>query len=117
MNGGSGFSRDEARGIRTKLLFESGEVLNVEEEREEGDELKVDEGVSKIRASRWRAFVVRGETVVSTCSNREGVVHRRASSFLVERRRRVRCWESILLTVGGGVGKRVTPGWDIRIIM
>jgi hypothetical protein len=44
------------------------------------------------------------------------VVPRRASSFQVEHRR-VRCWGSILLRVGGGVGKRVMPGWDISKII
>jgi hypothetical protein len=52
LNGGSGFSRDEARVTRTKLPSESRVVSNGEEEREEGEELEGDEGVSKIRASR-----------------------------------------------------------------
>jgi hypothetical protein len=49
LNGGSEFSRDEARVTRTKLPSESGVVLSGEEEGEE--EMEGEKGVS-IRASR-----------------------------------------------------------------
>jgi hypothetical protein len=47
LNGGRGFSREDARGTRTKLPSESGVVFIGEEE---GKELGEDKGVSKIRA-------------------------------------------------------------------
>jgi hypothetical protein len=51
LNGGSGFSRDDARVIRTKLPSESRVVSSGEEGRE-GEELEGVKGVSKIRTSR-----------------------------------------------------------------